>query len=605
MKDYLRLVKLLRPHIGIFIIAVCCMILSSALSGISLFPIIPLLDRVVSNSQIEVNASVHLPQFATAIIDKINTLPKIELLNIMLVFVLISLFLREVFTFLQTYFMRDVSERVVRDIKNKIYKKLLTLPLDYYSKNPTGKLVSRITYDTAVVRDAISEPVADLFNQPLQIITNIFVVIGVQAFCSIPWWLILLSISLVPAMMYPVIRIGKLLRKISQQSQEKMGDINTTLYETITGNIIVKAFSNESEEEKRFVEQNRQFYKLSMKSVKRMTVINPLTEAMSIFCSMVLVWFGGRAIIAGSITAGALTAIMVAILLLIKPFKRLSKVYGAMEIASAAGARIYEILDEVPTIEEIPGARALDKVKGTVEFKNVGFSYDKAVVLKNINLRVKVGEIIAIVGPSGVGKTTLVNLIPRFYDPSSGSVEIDGVDIKNVTFKSLRGQIGIVSQDTFLFNETVGANISYGNKNCSKDDIIKSAKLANAHDFILKMPKGYDTIVGERGFRLSGGEKQRLSIARALLKNPPILILDEATSQLDSESERLVQDAIDKLIQNRTVFVIAHRLSTIKNATRIIVLDKGEIIEGGTHEALILKGGNYKRLYELQFKGAD
>ncbi len=604
MKDYFRLIGLLRAHIGIFLSAVLCMILSSLFSGISLWTIIPLVDRVVSNSKIEISSSIKIPQFAVAFIDKINDIPKLDLLNFMLLFVIISLFLREFFTFWQTYLMRDVSERVIRDLKNKIYKKLLSLPLDYYSKNPTGKLVSRVTYDATLVRDTISDSVANLFKQPIDIITYIVVVIGVKYFYSIPWWLILFSIALVPAIMYPVIRIGKHLRKISQQTQEKMADINTTLYETIAGNLIVKAFANETEEERRFADQNRAFYKLTMKSVKRMTAINPLTEAMSIFCIAILVWFGGRAIINNTITAGALVTIITSILLLLKPFKALSKIYGAIEMATAASTRIYEVLDEVSTIVEKDNARVLDKIKGEVGFKNVGFKYDKTEVLKNINLNVKAGEVIAIVGPSGVGKTTLVNLIPRFYDVTEGILEVDGFNVKEVNLKSLRRQIGIVTQDTFLFNDTIAANISYGNREYPIEAIINAAKTANAHDFIAKLPKGYDTMIGERGFRLSGGEKQRLAIARALLKNPPILILDEATSQLDSESEKLVQDAIDKLIRNRTVFVIAHRLSTVKNASRIIVLERGTIVEEGIHDDLVQKGGLYKKLYHIQFADA-
>jgi subfamily B ATP-binding cassette protein MsbA len=339
-----------------------------------------------------------------------------------------------------------------------------------------------------------------------------------------------------------------------------------------------------------------------MKTVKRLEVISPLGECAMIVCIMVVGLMAGKEILAGSLSPGAFAAFAAAIMLLARPLKRLAKVYGIMQTALAAGKRIFEVLDEEPRITERRGAGALPYFEKEVVFDKVSFDYGDNEILKEVSLNVKRGDILAIVGPSGAGKTTIVNLIPRFYDPIAGMIRIDGYDIKDVTLKSLMDNIGIVTQETILFNDTAAANISYGNIAAGKESIINAAKIANAHDFIMNMPDGYDTIIGERGFRLSGGEKQRLSIARAVFKNPPILILDEATSQLDTESEMLVQAAIDRLMKGRTVFVIAHRLSTIKNATSIVVIDKGRIVEYGAHNELMAKNSLYKRLYDMQFR---
>ncbi|MFH1836497.1 MAG: ABC transporter ATP-binding protein, partial [Candidatus Omnitrophota bacterium] len=418
---------------------------------------------------------------------------------------------------------------------------------------------------------------------------------------GIPWSLIFVSLVLIPMILYPVIRIGKRLRKISQNSQEKIGNINNMLLETITGIKLVKSFGMEEYESKNFEKHNQSFYKLSMKSIKRMKIVSPMTEIMGVACVAVIMWMTGKSIVTGELSAGIFTAFLVALFSLMKPVKKLSNVYGINQQALAATERIFNLLDEPITIKEAENPVEIKGFKEKIIFKDVFFKYDKDNVLKKIDLTIKKGEIVALVGPSGGGKSTLVNLITRFYDPSSGSVQIDGIDLKDVSISSLRDLIGLVTQETLLFNDTVKANISYGHEEIDKEQLIKVATAANAHRFIKDFPKGYDSIIGERGLKISGGQRQRIAIARAVYKNPPILIFDEATSQLDTESEKLVQEAINNLMKGRTVIVIAHRLSTIKHADKIIVIDNGEITESGRHDELLDRSPLYRKLYEMQF----
>jgi len=603
MKDYVRLIKLVKPHIWVMALAVMCMIASSLFGGASLGMIIPFVDNIVSGKGIPIPQDVNIPQGLVALINLLNSLSPLQLLNWLILWTMFVFLLKEVFMYGQSYFMNDLSQRVIRDIKDKIYKKFLELSLDFYGKHPTGKLASRVTFDARIVKDAISEGLTDLLYQPIQLVVYFIIVLAVRSYFSISWLLVFMSLVLLPSVVYPVMRIGKRLRKISKQSQEKMSDITTAIFETITGIRIVKAFSMEEYELDRFKNHNQKFYKLLMKSLKRMIAIRPVTELIATICVSVVAWLGAKEIVSGRLSAGAFITFLAATLSLLKPFKRLTRLYGINQQALAAANRIFEVLDTEPTVKEAKQAHSLRTIQKSVLFSDVSFKYEEKNILKNINIEARTGQIVAIVGPTGVGKSTLVNLIPRFYDATTGSVKIDGVDIKEVTLKSLRDQIGVVTQDMILFNDTVANNISYGHtKDVNRSAIIKAAKIANAHEFVERLPQGYDTAIGERGFRLSGGEKQRLAIARAVFKNPPILILDEATSQLDTESEKVVQEAVDRLMKGRTVFVIAHRLSTVKGADKIIVLEKGTITESGSHERLLEAGGTYKRLYELQFK---
>jgi len=603
MRDYIRLIKLIRPHTGVLALAVTCMVATSLFGGASLGMIIPFVDNVISGSGIPIPQDMNIPPFITNFIEQLNSLSPQVLLNRLIIWVVVIFLLKEVFTYFQSYFMNDLSQRVIRDIKDTVYKKILGLSLDFFNKNPTGKLASKITYDATIVRDSISEGFTDLLYQPIQLLVYFIIMLSVRSYFSIPWSLVFISVLLLPSVIYPVMRIGRMIRKISEQSQQKMGDITTALFETISGVRIVKAFSMGGYEFSRLKEHNQRFYRLTMKSMKRMIIIRPITEFVGIICVSAIAWIGAKEIVSGRLSAGAFITFLAAMLSLLKPFKRLSRVYGINQKALAAARRIFEVLDVESTIKESPGARTILPVKDRIVFEHVYFAYTKdEEVLKDISLEARAGEVVAIVGPTGAGKTTLVNLIPRFYDATRGSLRIDGTDLRKVTLKSLRSQIGVVTQDMILFNDTVANNISYGRKeNVSGGAIEDAAKIANAHDFIARLPQGYDTIIGEKGLRLSGGEKQRLAIARAVFKDAPMLILDEATSHLDAESERLVQEAIDRLMKGRTVFVIAHRLSTVRNADKIIVLEGGRIIQTGGHTDLISVTGLYKRLYEIQF----
>lgn len=601
MNEYIRLLNFIKPHSARLALAGLLMVISSAFtSGVSIGMIIPLVDRVLSGRLIIV--SPNIPAFLQDIIYRINAIPPDKLLNYIVLWLMFAFMLKALLAFLHSYFISDVGQRVVRDIKEALYLKLLTLSIGYFDANRAGNLVSRITYDAGVIQNSITEGITDLIYHTLQILVCAFAIFIIKMSFSISWPLLFVSLIIPPLVTYPIINIGRKLRKISRLSQEKMADINTMLYETITGMRIVKSFAMEDYEKDRFIKENNQFYKINMKSTKRMIAIGPVSEFVGIVAAVIILWFGGKEVVQNNLSAGAFIAYLAALLSLVRPFNRLSRVYGINQQALAAATRIFVILDTKPLITQAKKAEELGYFQERIDFRDVSFSYDTQEVLKDINFSVKKGDIIAIVGPSGVGKTTLVNLIPRFYDPSKGAILIDGKDIRTITLKSLREQIGVVTQETILFNDTVLANITYGRLNTPKEAVFEATRIANAHDFIMKLPNQYDTVVGERGFKLSGGERQRIAIARAVLKNPPILILDEATSQLDSENERLVQEAIENLMKGRTVFLIAHRLSTIKHASNIIVLEDGSIAEMGTQKALLEKEGVYKRYYAMQFK---
>ena len=592
MRDYFKLLKFVRPYLGLFVLASVCMGFSAVFDGVSLAMMVPLADKVLTNKKIVIPAK--LPDFLSNLIDKINSVPAEELLGYMAVVIILLFIIKGLFGFLQSYFMSDIGQRIVRDIKARLYAKFQNLSLDYFTHKRGGEMISRITNDARVVENAVSYGSSDLVYQGLQVIIFFSITLFIY-----PKFVIFILPPLA-ILGYTISRVGKKLRKLSRSSQEKAADINSVLHETIIGARIVKAFNMEDYEVKKFNKINNDSYRLSMKSIKRTLLLSPATEILGCLAGITVFYLGGREVIAGKISFGVFGLFIGALLSTIRPFKKLSQVNSLNQQAVAASDRIYEVLEAKPSVEESPSARVLKEFKKGVIFDDVWFSYGENTVLKGIKLDVPFGSMLAIVGPSGTGKTTLLDLIPRFYDPSKGRVLIDGVDIREFTLKSLRSMTGIVSQETILFNDSIRNNIAYGRPNATDKEIEDAARQANAHDFILQLSGGYGTVIGDRGMRISGGERQRIAIARALLKNPPILILDEATSQLDSHSERVVQEALDRLMMGRTVFVIAHRLSTVRNAHLIAVMNKGSISEIGTHQELLARGGMYKNLYHMQ-----
>ncbi|MFH0739403.1 MAG: ABC transporter ATP-binding protein [Candidatus Omnitrophota bacterium] len=593
MKEYRKLFDFARPYYRLLGIAGIFMGAMTVLDIFRLSAIVPLIDRVFTNKPI-IFASGKFPPFVETILNYLNSVSPLKVLYLMLIIMPIALIIRAVFEYFQTYIMSDVGQRVIRDVRNKVYDKLQMLSLEYFTHKRSGELISRITNDVKLIENAVSYALTDLVYQSFNVIA-----FAVTTFL-INWKLAFISIVVLPMVAIPMYSVGKVLRKLSKKSQEKIADINSLLVETFMGVRIVKAFCAEARELERFKSRNYDYYKLTMKSIKRMLILGIATELIGVGMALFIIFYSGRKVIEGSLSFGMFTLFMAALLSLIKPFKKLSQANSIMEQALAASNRIYEILDTKPTVVEREDAPALPLFKRSVVFEGVSFNYAENPILTDINLEVTRGQMLAIVGPSGSGKSTMVDLIPRFYDPKKGRILIDGRDIREFSLCSLRQQIGIVTQETILFNDTIRGNIAYGRPDASQADIETAAQHAHAHDFISKLPQGYDTAIGDRGVKLSGGERQRIAIARALLKNPSILILDEATSQLDSTSERLVQEALDKLIQGRTVFVIAHRLSTVKNAQRIAVLDKGKIVEEGSHQELLNKDGLYRRLYQVQ-----
>lgn len=595
MRNYFKLLKFLKGHTRLFGVAVATMLISSVFEGFQLSLLVPMTDRIFNNKPIVIPNK--LPAFITGFVDRLNSMTPEALFTVFPIVVILALLVKNLFVFCYQYLMSDLSQAVMRDIRYQLYAKIQDLSLDYFSKKRTGELISRITHDVNVVENAVSYGLTDLFRQSFMIF--LFVAIAFSIYPKAAF----LMFVVFPFIGVPMAQIGRRLRKISKGTQEKMADINTLLLETISGIKLVKAFGTEQYEKDRFKAKNHDYYKLRMKSIKRLVVIPPITEMFGALCGVAVILWMGKVVMSGGLSFGVFILFFGSIMSIISPIKKLGNVHALIQQALAANERIYDVLDAQVTVREKPGALAIGELKESIQLKDVDFHYaqDSGIVLKNINLEVRKGEIVAIVGPTGTGKTTLVNLIPRFYDPFNGVVTVDGVDVRDVTFRSLRKQIGIVTQESILFNDTVRANIAYGYPGAGDEQVRAAAEMAFAHQFIIKMPKGYDTLIGDRGFRLSGGEKQRIAIARAILRNPPILILDEATSQLDSESERFVQEALDRLMKGRTVIAIAHRLSTIQKADKIVVLEHGRIIGQGGHEELLKTCPLYNKLYSLQF----
>jgi len=594
MRLYLRLLRnFVKPHLFTMALVIIFMILSAFFDSVSLTMLVPLADKVLGQDKIVFDRP--LPGFLTELIQKINNTPPLIMLNVLIVTIIIVFILKGIFFFGRTYFVTKLSHLVIRDIRDAIYRKIQNFSLDYFTKSATGHLVSRITYDVDVLKGTLSVGITDLVYQLLTLVFLASIVFYIN------WKWAIMSLCLVPLVAIPIHRIGIMVKKISTQAQEKMGDLNRKLFETISGVRIVKAFSMENKEIKKVGSHNLSFYKIMMRLQRRTLILGPMTEFIGACGAAAVLYYGGREVIYQRMSFGIFALFLGALLSLIRPCRRLSEIHTINQQGVAAAKRIFEVLDAPIKVAEKKDATVLKPIQKDIVFENVSFGYDDKIILKNINLKVNKGEVIGLVGSSGVGKTSLVNLIPRFYDPTQGCVRIDGTDIRDVTFKSLRSQIGIVTQDLMLFHDTVRNNIAYSREDANDEDVIRAATIAEAHDFIEDMPEGYNTVIGDMGVKLSGGQKQRLAIARAVLNNPPILILDEATSQLDAKSTRLVQEALDRLLVNRTAFVIAHRLATVKKIKRIVVFDKGRIVEEGTHEELLKNNKVYRKLSDLEF----
>ncbi len=499
--------------------------------------------------------------------------------------------------------VRDQRElvRLVRgdasgELRAAVNEHIQHLSLSFFNRTPTGTILSRVTNDVALVRSALTDAVASILKDA----TSLVVLVAVAFWHD--WLLALIAFVAFPASVLPIIRLSKRLRRFSKEGQVSMGNLTVLLQETVQGNRVVKAFGMEAYEQERFAAENQQLFRLSMKSTRIRALTNPMMEVLAAFGIAGVVWYGGHSVISGGRTQGSFLAFLTALFLLYDPFKALAKTNNVVQQGLAAAERVFELLDTRSDVPEHPRPRRLGMVRHGIAFQRVSFRYDHEMVLKDVSLEIRRGRLVALVGASGGGKSTLADLLLRFYDVSEGSITIDGVDVRQYSLASLRAQIALVTQHTFLFNDTVRSNIAYGNIDCSMEAIVAAATAAHAHEFILELPNGYDTAIGELGFKLSGGQRQRLAIARALLKNAPILVLDEATSALDNESERLVQVALETLMEGRTTLVIAHRLSTIRRADRIIVLSGGRVVEQGTHDELLALNAEYRKLHDLQFQ---
>ena len=495
----------------------------------------------------------------------------------------------------QMVLMNYIGLRVVADLRGSLYRQIQKQSLSFFTRHPTGILMSRITNDAGTLQGAVSDAVTTMFKDTFTLIGLIFVIFYRD------WKLAVIAILIFPLIIYPIAKFGKKMRSVATRTQITMGALTTLLHETISGTRIVKAFGMEEYENKRFSEENERFFKLNIKAVSINAAASPFMEFLGGIGIAAIILYGGFQVIKGGATPGTFFSFLTALIMLYEPVKRLTNMNNTIQQGIAGAQRVFSIIDMEPEIGDGPDAVALPKITRSIDIENVSFAYEETPVLKDIDLSIRAGEVVAFVGMSGGGKTTLVNLIPRFYDVTTGRIAIDGQDIRDVTVESLRGQIAMVTQQTILFNDTVRNNIAYGDIQRSEEEIVGAARAAHAHDFIMQLPQGYDTIIGEAGTKLSGGERQRISIARAILKDAPILILDEATSSLDTEAEIEVQKALDNLMAGRTTLIIAHRLSTIRNADRIIVLVNGRIVEEGTHEFLLAKRGEYYKLYCMQF----
>ncbi|HEX3552214.1 MAG TPA: ABC transporter ATP-binding protein [Thermoanaerobaculia bacterium] len=512
-----------------------------------------------------------------------------------LLFVLVFL-LRSLADFASGYAFQHIGLGVTTDVRNDLYRRILQQSSRFHAEHPSGELVARVINDVALMQNAVANRLLDLFQQSFTLVALLALLLSTH------FKLALISLIAAPLLLYPIIRFGKGMRRTSHRSQERMADLASLMAEGVRGHRVVKAFGMEEFEMSRFREATRRHLRVNLWAQMLANSSGPVVESLAVLGAAGLLIYAGKSIRAGELSAPELVQFLTTLLMLYDPIRKLNKVNLILQEAMASGQRVSRLMEIPDDIQERPGARDVATVREAIAYERVSFSYEERPVLREVSLSIQAGEIVALVGPSGAGKSTLVNLLPRFFDPGSGRLTIDGVDIRDLKLKSLRALIGIVTQDTVLFNDSIRNNIAYGRSDLPLERVREAAAAAYADEFIMQLPKGYDTVIGESGVRLSGGQRQRLAIARALLKNAPILILDEATSHLDSQSEALVQKALYNLMQGRSTLVIAHRLSTVTRADRIVVVEAGRIVEEGSHRELLALGGSYKRLFDLQFR---
>ncbi len=573
MKNYIRLMNYIRPYVKHLAFAIVCIVLAAA-------------------------ANLYMPWIIKDMIDKVLMERDMAMLNLIAGGIIVVFFFRGIFYYGQSYLVSFVGQRVVIDIREALFEKFQRMPLAYFDRHQTGEIMSYVTNDVQALQNA-------LVDKLIELVTESSVLIGsITLMFYLDWKLTLVTLITVPLVGQAMNIFGKKLKKSGIVIQERLADINSLLQESISAVRVVKSFVRERYENERFHRQNELNFQAEMKNVQLTSLLTPTVEFLAAITVTFILWIGGYEVVQGDLTAGALVAFLTYAVNLANPVKRISRIYGTVQRAMAAIDRVFGVLDMEETIRDRKNAVPLPEIEGRVAVKDVSFSYKEgAPALSHVSLAASPGQLVAFVGPSGAGKSTIANLIPRFYEVNEGAIEIDGHDVRDVTLDSLREQIGIVPQETMLFSSSVRENIRYGRLDATDKEIEEAARAANAEEFILQLPEGYETKIGERGLNLSGGQRQRISIARAILKNPRILILDEATSALDTESEKIVQAALDKLMVGRTSFAIAHRLSTIFNADCIYVIDGGRIVERGTHEELLAAGGLYSTLYNIQFRG--
>lgn len=572
MKQYLRLIKYLRPYKFRLFMAALCTALASA-------------------------GTVYLPWIIKDVVDQVLSEKDSEKLTYIALSIVVIFLLRGFFFYGQSYLISYVGQSVIIDIRRAMFQKIQRLSMSFYDKNKTGTIMSYVTNDVSALQSGLVDNIVDMITE------TVILVASIVAMICLDWKLFLFTFCTFPVVIGFIDFFGKRIRKSGSKIQGTTADLTSVLQEVVSSARVVKSFVREPYEIDRFERENIHNFRAHMKYVRLSATLTPTIEFVAAIGVTMILWFGGNSVINGDITAGALVAFLTYAVNISNPIKRLSKVIAHIQRALAAADRVFNVLDMPELIKNVPDAKELPYVKGNVEFQNVSFTYDtEEPILNNVSFKAEPGQVVALVGPSGAGKSTVASLLPRFYEVTDGKIIVDGYDIREVTMESLREQVGIVPQETMLFNGTVYDNILYGRLDATKEEIEAAAKAANAHHFIMELPNGYDTQLGDRGVNMSGGQRQRIAIARAILKDPQILILDEATSALDTQSERVVQEALDRLMVGRTSFVIAHRLSTIKNADKILVMEKGKIVEEGSHEELMARNGLYAHLYQIQYR---